>query len=234
LRKNLVSLLLLPLLLWLSVRSRRVVSDDPEIQASTRVLRRPISSWIILLMMGVIVLQPDAPVLLHQLALFIALVPVLRLLPPKVYEVLGPWPYIATGLYLLHRLGYLLLANPLYSRVYLLAITLLTAVLLGWVLWRERPRAGAAMPSTARRVVRAIGWLAIAALLVSAASNVLGNVSLAEMLTVGILDSGYVGLVLYAGVTVVASVLRLLLARRAMSRTSALVRSESGKRLWAS
>jgi small-conductance mechanosensitive channel len=43
-------------------------------------------------------------------------------------------------------------------------------------------------------------------------------VSLAEMLTVAILDSGYVGLVLYAGVTVLASVLRLLLARRAISR----------------
>lgn len=36
------ALLLLPLLLWLSRRSRRVVSEDPEIQASTRVLQRPI------------------------------------------------------------------------------------------------------------------------------------------------------------------------------------------------
>jgi hypothetical protein len=32
-----VGLLLLPLLVWLSFRSRRVVSDDPEIQAATRV-----------------------------------------------------------------------------------------------------------------------------------------------------------------------------------------------------
>jgi small-conductance mechanosensitive channel len=211
-------LLLLPLLLWLSHRSRNVVTEDPEIQASTRVLRRPFSSWIVLTMVGVVVLEPDAPMLRHQLAFLLALIPVLRLLPPVVFQVLGPWPYVATGLYLLHRLGYVLLANPFLSRIYLLAITLLTASLLGWILWRERPQAGAAAPSTARRAVRAIGWLSIAALLVSAASNVLGNVSLAEMLTVGILDSGYVGLVLYAGVTVVASVLRLLLARRAISR----------------
>jgi len=202
------------------VRSRRVVSDDPEIQASTRVLRRPISSWLILLMVSVVVLQPDAPVLLHQVALLVALVPVLRLLPPRVYEVLGPWPYIATGLYLLKQLSFLLIANPLHYRVYLLGLTLLTAVLLVWLMWRARPRAGDPPLPTARKWVRAAGSLAVVALLVSAVANLFGNVSLAEMLTGGILDSGYVGLVLYAGVTVLSSVLRLLLARRALSRFS--------------
>jgi len=220
LRRNLVALLMLPLLVWLSVRSRRVVSDDPEIQASTRVLRRPISSWLILLMVSVVVLQPDAPVLLHQVALLVALVPVLRLLPPRVYEVLGPWPYIATGLYLLKQLSFLLIANPLHYRVYLLGLTLLTAVLLVWLMWRARPRAGDPPLPTARKWVRAAGSLAVVALLVSAVANLFGNVSLAEMLTGGILDSGYVGLVLYAGVTVLSSVLRLLLARRALSRFS--------------
>ena len=220
LRKNLVALLMLPLLVWLSVRSRRVISDDPEIQASTRVLRRPISSWLILLMVSAVAFQPDAPVLLHQVALLLALVPVLRLLPPKVYEVLGPWPYIATGLYLLKQLSFLLIANPLHYRVYLLGLTLLTAVLLVWLMWRARPRAGDPPLSTARKLVRAAGALAVVALLVSAVANLFGNVSLAEMLTGGILDSGYVGLVLYAGVTVLSSVIRLLLARRALSRFS--------------
>jgi small-conductance mechanosensitive channel len=69
-------------------------------------------------------------------------------------------------------------------------------------------------------VVRLLGWAAIAVLLVAAVANVLGNVSLAEMLTSSILQSGYVGLVLYAGVTVLASVLRLLLSRRVLSRFS--------------
>jgi small-conductance mechanosensitive channel len=212
-----LSLALLPLLLWLSSRSRRVVSDDPEIQASTRVLRRPFSSWIVVTMMGLMLLEPDAPILLHQVALLIALVPVLRLLPPAVYAAIGPWPYIATGLYLLQRLSYLFLGNSYHYRAYLLALTLLTAVMVAWLLWQRRPRAGETI-KLSRRALRAGGGAAIAALLVSAIANLLGNVSLAEMLTVGILDSGYVGLVLYAAVTVLASVIRLLLARRSISR----------------
>ena len=214
------ALLLLPLLLWLSYRSRRVVSDDPEIQASTRVLRRPISSWIVLAMVGIVLFEPDAPILRHQFAFLLAVIPVLRLLPPAVYRVLGPWPYIATGLYLLQRLSFLLVASPFYHRVYLLTITLLTAAMVGWVLWRRRPRAGDTTVSATRKVLRFAAWAAIGALLVSAIANLVGNVSLAEMLTVAILDSGYVGLVLYAGVTVLASVIRLLLARRVLARFS--------------
>jgi len=217
---HVAALLMLPLLLWLSYRSRRVVSDDPEIQSATRVLRRPISSWFVLAMVGIVLLEPDAPILRHQVAFLLALIPVLRLLPPQVYQALGPWPYVATILYLLQRLGFLLLANPLYYRLYLLGLTLLTVVLLAWVMWRRRALAATGAQTLSRKVVRFLGWAAIAALLVAAVANLLGNVSLAEMLTGSILESGYVGLVLYAGVTVLASVLRLLLARRVLSRFS--------------
>jgi len=99
-------------------------------------------------------------------------------------------------------------------------VTLLAALLLTWVLWRMRVRAGGAPLPAARKAVRAVGMLAVAALLVSAGANVVGNTSLAEMLTGGILDVGYVGLVLYAGVSVFASVIRVLLARRALTRFS--------------
>ena len=216
--KNLLAVALLPLLLWLSRRSRRIESGDPQIQASTRVLRRPISSWILLVLVSVMVFDPDGPLLLYQVALLLALVPVLRLLPPAVFEVLGPWPYVATGLYLLHQLGFLFAANPLYDRTYLLFVTVLTLVLMVWLLLRRRPVDPAAPRKLSMRLVRGIGWLAVVALAVSAIANLVGNVSLAEMLTTGLLDAGYVGLVLYAGVTVLASVLRLLLARQVFLR----------------
>ena len=215
---NAVSLLLLPLLVWLSWRSRKVVTDDPEIQASARVLLRPISAWLVLVLVGRALIEPDAPMLLYEAVLLMALIPVLRLLPREVYAVLGPWPYVATGLYLLHQLRFLLLDDALHYRLYLLAVTLLALGSLVWLLLRFRRRIPPGERRVAHRVVHFAGWLSIAVLLVSIAAAIVGNVSLAEMLTEALLESGYVGLVLYAGVTVCASVLRLLLARRALSR----------------
>jgi potassium efflux system protein len=210
--------LLLPFLIWLSFRSRKIVSDDPEIQASVRVLRRPLSSWLLLVIIGLLVIEPDAPIILHQFVLLAALVPVLRLLPPKVYRVLGPWPYAATLLYLLNLLSFLWLPNPLIYRSYLLLVTLLTLGTILWLLSRSRARTDGVQPTGAARIVRIVAWIGIGVLFTSAVSNVVGNVTLAHMLTRALLNSGYVGLALFAGVTVLASLMRLAMARRSVSR----------------
>ena len=89
-------------------------------------------------------------------------------------------------------------------------------MLLAWAAVRNAGRAPVPRWSGPRRsAVRRAGWGAVAALLVAVVANLIGNVSLAEMLTGGVLDSGYVGLALYAGATVLASIVALLLARKA-------------------
>jgi small-conductance mechanosensitive channel len=164
-------------------------------------------------------MEPEAPIILHQFALFLALVPVLRLLPPRIHEVLGPWPYVATGLYLLHLVGFLFLGNAYYHRLYLLGLTVFSMVLMLWLLWASRRKvADSTVPALARRLVRDAAWLGVAVLALSACANVFGNVSLAEMLTNALLITGYLGLVLYAGVNVLASILRLLLTRGRISQ----------------
>lgn len=220
---NLFTLLLLPYLLWLSRRSRAIESDDPRTQAAARVLRRPFSSWLLLVATLPIFLYPEAPVILHQIALFLALVPVLRLLPPHVYQVLGPWPYVATGLYLLYLSSLAFIGNEVVNRYYVLGVTAVAAGLLAWLLWRSRA-VGDKVASRADPVVRPTAWIAIALLLVSLGANVFGNTSLAGMLTTAVIISGYAGLVLYAGVHVVASILRLLFARRSVSRVALVAR----------
>jgi small-conductance mechanosensitive channel len=210
--------ILLPVLMWLRVRSRQILADDPELESSARVLLRPVSSWLVIGLMGALFFEPDAPVIVHELVMLLVLIPVLRLLPRQVFEMFGPWPYVTTGLYLLHRLGLVFADDPAYLRLYLLGITLLTLVLLVWLLVEARRRALPGSETTPRKAVRLAGWLAVAGLIVSAVSNVIGNVSLAAMLTKGLLDAGYIGLVLYAGASVLVSTLRLLLGRHALSR----------------
>jgi small-conductance mechanosensitive channel len=212
------AVLLLPLLLWISVRSRRLVAADPELKSSAKALLRPISSWCVLVLVGTVLIEPDAPLLLHQTALLFALIPVLRLLPQSVFDLLGRWPYVLTVLYLFQRLGFFLVANPLLYRMHLLLVTVLAMAALIWLLLRRRVRTVESGAPRWLPVLRGFGWMAVAGLLVSVIANFIGNVSLAEMLTAGILDSGYVGMALFAGATVLSAMIKLLLARESVSR----------------
>ncbi|MDR0184189.1 mechanosensitive ion channel family protein [Lysobacter arvi] len=217
---HILQILLLPVLLLLSWRARRARREaekagaEPEpVDATTRVLQRPISSWLLLSMMGVLAFEPDAPLLAHQFAMLVALVPVLRLLPPQSGRLLGIWPYVATALYLLERVAFFFLANALVYRWYHLVLATLALALTLWLLWRARRQQHSGLEGRIGRAVHIAAWASVALLAVSIAANVIGNVSLAEMLNSGVIDSGYFGLVLYAGMTVAVALLQLLFAR---------------------
>ncbi|MCJ7452329.1 MAG: mechanosensitive ion channel, partial [Steroidobacteraceae bacterium] len=229
---HIAALLLLPLIIWVSSRTRKLVSHDPELGSSVQALLRPISSWMVVVLVSVLFLEPHAPIIRHQAALLLALIPVLRLLPRKVFAILGPWPYIATALYLLSQLSFIFVGVPLLHRLYLLTMGLLT---LGSVLWLLLRRSGHARGNTQSlqfKTVRVFGWLSIAALASAVLANLLGNVSLAEMLTDAVLTSGYLGLALYAGASVLNAIVALLLARQGMTRFS-IVQQHAGPLLQA-
>jgi potassium efflux system protein len=215
---------LLALLLWLAWRNRAMVTTDPAMQGAARMLRRPVSAWLVLAFIGLPLFFPDAPVILHQFALLIALVPVLRLLPPKVFEYLGAWPYVATALYLVYRLSFLLLGQPLHYRLYLLAVAAVSAGALVWLLLHPKRETAGATSARLHGAVRTVGWLAVAALLGAVVANVVGNVTLAEMLSGAVLDSAYIGFALFAGAHVLTSVLNLAMARRSTSRFRMITR----------
>jgi len=215
---NTAALLLLPLMFWLSARSRRLVSDDADLKSSAQVLLRPISAWLVLVLVGVLFFEPDAPMIRHETALLLALVPILRLLPKVAYRALGPWPYILTALYLLDELGFLLVGSPLLHRLHTFAIGTLTLGAILWLLLRSKGRATPEDKTAQSTFVRVMAWLAAAAIVAALIANLLGNTSLAEVLTSGVLDSGYVALAFYAIALVLGAVLKLLLARRGMTR----------------
>jgi small-conductance mechanosensitive channel len=213
--------LLLPALLWVAWRHRRRRADAaavPADDAASRVFQRPFSTWLLLSMIGVLLLEPNAPVFIHEFAMLIALVPVLRLMPQQARRLLGPWPYLATAFYLLQRLAILLMASDYLYRLYYLGLAGLALVATGWLLWRSRGRRFAGLAGAAGRLVHVLAWAGAGVLLVSMGANVLGNVSLAEMLASGIIESGYFALVLYAAVNVLDALLRGLGARREVRR----------------
>jgi small-conductance mechanosensitive channel len=204
-----VQLLLLPLIIWLVVRSRHgAASAGTTVSA----LQRPFSAWLLLAMLSVLVFEPDAPLLVQEIALVLALVPVLRLLPSNTAAWLGVPPYIAVGLYALDRFGVAAVADPGFYRLFLLALNLLALGLTVWMLRRQPP-----LPAGPGQALqwprRLLDWLVLVMLSVAAVCNLAGNVSLAETLTSGVIDSGYMALMLYAGVAACQGLLRVILSQ---------------------
>ncbi len=221
------AVVLLPLLILLSRRSRRLVSDDPQLQGSANVLLRPISAWLVLALLGAVLINAGGPVLPQQAYLLLALIPVLRLLPKEVFDTLGPWPYIGTALYVLERVGIIYAGHPFFHRIHLLVVTVLGVASLAWLLIRAHRRSAGQSLTRTERSVRALGWLAVMALLLSMVANLVGNVSLATMLTNATLESAYLGLALYAGAAVLVAITKLLFSRREATRFN-IVRQHTG------
>jgi len=214
---NVLEVLLLPLLLWLAVRSRRGPSGSRD-AATLRVLGRPFSSWLLLSAIGVMVFEPNAPLLLHQIMMTVALVPVLRLLPQESRRLLGGWPWLAAGFFLLLRLSFLLLATGVLYRWYQVVLAALAIASTLWLLWRSRHAVREGPAGRPLRLVRAIAWAGVVLLSVSIAADLFGNASLAEMLVTGVIDSGFMALLLYAAANVFAALLRELFAAGPASR----------------
>lgn len=216
----LVQVLLLILLVWLSMRSWRMATAATV--ATRHALHRPVSTWILLSMVGVLVLEPDAPMLVHEIALMAALIPVLRLLPKRRQGSSAVWPFAAVLLYAVDRLGVLASADSSLYRALLLVLDGLALVLAWHAIRLATPtpeRAPqAALASRARAFVRPLAWTVAGLLVIAVVGNIVGNVTLAEMLTSGIIDSAYMAILLYACAIVCRDMARAALAGRAARR----------------
>jgi potassium-dependent mechanosensitive channel len=235
----LACLFLLSLLLWLDRRSRRGIADTPDLTHSLEVLLRPVSAWLALCLLASIVLDPDAPVLRHRLAWLAALIPSLRLLPREVFIRFGRGPYIFAALYVVDLLGFFIYQQAFTLRMHVLAMALAVLVTVCWLLFRSRRMADSRQDTLIRLTARGLGWFAMVVLFGAAISNLVGNVSLAIMLTTATLDSICFGLVLIAAAAVLSSVVKLFLSRgqdtrlgHVAGRVGPLLQA-SGRVMWA-
>lgn len=218
------AVLLLPLMYWLARRARRLVAAGQASEQSTQSLSRPWAAWLLLVAGGAVLYDFQGPILRQQMVMLLAWVPVLVLLRRRVLTVVGPWAYLSAVFYFLNVVASLLSGNPLLYRLSLLAISLLMLLTLGARMLGEPAVAagsaskGAALEAPQTGAWRWLGWIACAVLLLAAASNILGNVSLAAMLISATLDSSYVALAMSAGGKVIVALFQVLLTGPAVSR----------------
>jgi len=217
-----IGLLLLPLLLWIRHRAERLIAEGGAAEESLRPLTRPWSAWLVLLALGSIWFDLQGPTVRQQLVMLLAWLPVIRLLPRQMSEGVGPWAYLSAAFYLLNLLASLLVGSEFVYRILMVAMDLLMLAALVWLMRRALRNAPAGLSVLRRRFRVFMFGLGAATMTAAVIANVLGNASLATMLTGAVLDSTYLALSMYAAATVLVALFRVMRGQpNAASRDSA-------------
>ncbi len=212
------AVLLLPVMVWLRRRARLLVAAGEADEPSMRALSQPWAAWLLLILLGAIAYDIQGPGVRQEAVMLLAWVPVLALVQRRVLALVGPWAYLSAVFYFVNTVASLLLGHQLLYRGFLLTLNLLMLLTLAWNISLARRSATDEARSIQGRALTLLAWVASAVLLASAGSNVLGNISLATMLTSALLDSSYAALALYAGSTVLVALFRVLVSRPMLSR----------------
>jgi small-conductance mechanosensitive channel len=228
----LAQLLLLPLVWWAS-HPRRVargsgaasVAGGSTDTGAQRVARLPWSAWMVLSMALALALKWDDPILVRELAMLVVLVPLLRLVLQGSLRALGPWPWAALLFYGLNWCIVLGVDSGMAYRLLQMALALAAMVLVVWRLRWEDARAlrgAAAELARLSEPLRACAWCAVALLGVGVMAAVVGNITLAEMLTSGVFFAAYLAVLLHESDALVRQLGRLVSERIQQSRWHAL------------
>jgi small-conductance mechanosensitive channel len=161
------------------------------------VLERPFSTTLLLALITVPVLYPEAPSAALRIVILPSVIPIVRLLPRLLPETLRHWVYLFAVMYVLDLFRSLLPGDWLLTRLLLLMIAAGGSVGLGMFL-RLRGAELSAKGSRERLLLLA---LRLATLLFAASlvSNFAGNMTLADVLTATPLRVLYAGAAIFAG-----------------------------------
>lgn len=160
------------------------------------VLDRMFSTSFLLALIALPLLYPAAAAAVLRIALLPTVIPVLRLLPRLLPKTFRYWVYMLAVMYVFDFLRYLLPPSWLLTRLLLLIIAAGGCAGLGWFL---RFRSGELSASGFKdRLILVTIRLVCFFFAVSVVSNIVGNVTLAEILVAAPVRSAYVGALVFA------------------------------------
>lgn len=198
--------IMLPLFFLVSFIARKVLRSGASMQNYKTTLTRPISAWLLMMVVGMLVIQLTGPVLRMTILMLAAWIPVMRLQPEHVNRVFGRWVYLTGVFFFINLLGIVFSQEPFIFRILLLCNSLLIMATLSWLLYRSA-RLLTDAKLTALRVLVGLG---IAVTATAFLSNVVGNVSLTAMLNDALVKSAYMALFLFALGNVVRAFTRFI------------------------
>jgi small-conductance mechanosensitive channel len=192
--------------------------DDPELANTARVLSRPISASLVLALALTYFGYRTAPRAVHEISSVLLFVPLLRILPDKVFREFRGMLLNLFGFYVSIRVMDWLPYEAPIRRLFLLALTVLLFVALArfarmYAQMKQEQR-GELDPGIARSIMRAAMVLTVVAFV----SNIIGNVSLADLVVIAIVLSALWALILYAFYVVIDKIFKISLRTKAASK----------------
>jgi len=192
-------------------RLRRFAAALPEVSAGAlHVFGRPFSVALLVTLIGTGQYIASAPIGIAFIFYLLYLLPVLRLQAPLIEPKLRILLYVLAAFYALGGAYLLILLPPFFRREIYALLVLAALVSFAWLV---RPSRIASLRSQDRRVrILLIGIrLGLVLLAVSLVANVVGFVSLAQVVGLSVLVGSFVAAALYCGLRVLTLILSTVL-----------------------
>jgi len=198
------------------------IDIDDSIKASMHILSHPFSVALIVAMIVRLWIYPQSPQIVDDISRLILVVPLLRVLPGLIPSEFRRPIYGLGGLYVIQLLGEVMPDGSLIERVVILLLTLLALVGMMWII---KPGGVLQRLPSNRWFWFLKNYFRFSFLLfaISIVSNIIGNVSLADLLASGTFLSIY-GLVLLVMAVMVSDGLIYLFLKSRAAQSLRMVR----------
>lgn len=203
-------------------RARELGREDESLRTVADVLARPASAALLVVLFLSPLVHNQAPRAWENLVGLLLIVPLVRMIPGQVTARMRPGVYALGALWVVGITLDFLPPNSLLSRLFLLLLTLLTGAALIWLVRTLQDR----LQEESRwlNIAFRAGQFGIGALVLSFAANLVGNVSLARLLTEGILLPIYLAVLVVAAARVLDGVVVIVL-RTETAQKLAMIRN---------
>ena len=205
---------------WLRRRPQWFADAREHVADAGHILSRPFSSLILILLAATMLASEVAPRLLVEAIAAAIFLVLLRLTPTRLVAGRSAILIGLAVLFVLDRARVLMPYESLAFRLDLLTVTLVLTAGLAWA--RLTFRKGRIPPESWLSLWARAAPVALLLLLVGLGANVIGNVSLADLLVRGLLSSVYVSAVLFAAALILRDFC-LLLVRSRIGRSLRMV-----------
>ena len=210
---------------WTRRRLRRLSAENNNHILKTSMFETPMATALLLSLLGSRWIYAQAPRLLWVLVGALALIPSVIIVGRLITPALRPLPYALIAFFFIDQLRLLAAAIPFLPRL-LFLVEMLGAILLSLWLVRspKRRQLWISAEPDACPWTTFIGYMALSISFTAFLANVLGYVTLANLLGNGLLKSSYLALILYAFVVVLDELVQMALISRQLAALGAVSR----------